>query len=177
MKKILWAVALGGWMGVSGWVQAADALEAPAAPAPLQVAATEKLLFALDAQGVQIYQWQAKKDHPTQYEWVFKAPEADLFDGGKKVGHHGAGPTWESTDGSKVVGLLKAHVDSIDSDAVPWLLLTAKSHSGNGIFSHVTSIQRLETSGGKPPTATGHPKPGEELRVPYYATYYFYGSK
>ena len=136
-------------------------------------------MFAAKAQGFQIYQWLPKKEAPTQYEWVFKAPEADLFDAqGNKMGRHYAGPTWDSNDGSKVVGALKAHVDSKDAGAVPWLLLMAKSHGGSGMFSKVTSIQRLDTVGGKAPsTNVDVPKVGQELRVPYTATYYFYGSK
>jgi hypothetical protein len=37
---------------------------------------------------------------------VLKAPDADLFDeGGRRIGRHFAGPTWEaSDDGSKVIG-------------------------------------------------------------------------
>ncbi len=53
------------------------ALSSPAVPDALKVSPKETLLFAAKAQGVQIYQWLPKKDSPTQYEWVFKAPEAD----------------------------------------------------------------------------------------------------
>jgi len=136
-------------------------------------------VFKASAKGVQIYVCQAKKDDPTQFEWAFKAPEADLFDAqGNKIGHHFAGPTWESTDGSQVVGELKGHIPSQDQNAVPWLLLTAKNHTGNGVFSQITSIQRLETAGGKPPAGgCSQANVGQELRVPYTAVYYFYGSK
>ena len=180
MKNNLFTLTLCGWVFLGTLGHAAEAsvkLSAPTVPAALQVPSTEKLLFSAKAQGVQIYQWLPKKDNPTQYEWAFKAPAADLFDAeGKKMGSHYAGPTWESTDGSKVVGALKARVDSKNPGAVPWLLLTAKTHAGNGIFTHITSIQRLETTGGKPP-ATAGAKPGEESRVPYAATYYFYVSE
>ena len=61
---------------------------------------------------------------------------------------------------------------------MPWLLLAAKDHAGNGVFSHVTSIQRLDTTGGKAPAgASSQTKLGEKLRVPYTAVYYFYISK
>jgi hypothetical protein len=154
-------------------------LKVPHVPDALKVSPAEELLLIVRAKGVQIYTWQQKKDSPSQYEWVFKSPEADLFDAsGKKIGHHYAGPTWESSDGSKVLGELKAHISSKDESAVPWLLLTAKEHEGTGIFSHVTSIQRLETVGGKAPLAGSNPpKAGTEVRVPYTADYYFYGPK
>ena len=148
-------------------------------PDAVKVTSNEVLLFTAKAKGVQIYVCQAKKDDPTKYEWVFKAPEADLFDTqGKKIGHHYAGPTWESTDGSRVAGAVKAHVPSRDTNAIPWLLVSAKSHEGNGVFSPVTSIQRLETVGGKAPAGgCTQANVGKELRVPYTAVYYFYGAK
>ena len=179
MKNIVWALTLCGFVSLGTLGHAVDSTVnplAPVVPAALQVASPEKLSFSAKAQGVQIYQWLPKKDAPTQFEWAFKAPAADLFDAqGKKIGHHYAGPTWEATDGSKVVGAVKSRVDSKVPGAAPWLLVGAKTHAGTGIFSHVTSIQRLETSGGKPP-ATAGAKPGEEVRVPYTATYYFYVS-
>jgi hypothetical protein len=108
-----------------------------------------------------------------------KAPEADLFDArGKKIGHHYGGPTWASTDGSKVTGEVKASESSNDANAIPWVLLTAKTHEGHGIFNRVNSIQRLETRGGKAPSGScDQLAVGKELQVPYTAVYYFYDSK
>lgn len=94
---------------------------------------------------------------------------------GKKIGRHYAGPTWEATDGSKVVGEFKNRAPSTDANAIPWLLLAGKKHEGYGIFSRVTSIQRLETVGGKAPAeGCDQSSQGKELRVPYTAVYYFY---
>src|SRR5258708_9125228 len=131
------------------------------------------------ATGVQIYECGAIKADPARFEWVFKAPEADLFDlSGKKIGRHYAGRTWESSDGSKVVGEVKARDDGPAATAIPWLLLAAKSTSGNGVFGRTQSVQRLYTVGGKAP-AGGCSKAqlGKEARVPYKATYYFYLTK
>jgi hypothetical protein len=70
------------------------------------------LSVVAQASGVQIYDCSASKADPSKFEWVFRAPEADLFDGtGKKIGKHYAGPTWESNDGSKVIGEVKARDD------------------------------------------------------------------
>jgi len=153
-------------------------LPAPVVPDTIKVSPKETLLFAAKGKGVQIYEWLPKKDNPKQYEWVH-TPEADLFDSeGKKIGRHYGGPTWESNDGSKVVCVLKGHVASKDDNAAPWLLLSAKTHEGHGIFSSITSIQRLETAGGAEPSAgAGQAKAGQVVRVPYTATYYFYSSK
>ena len=111
-----------------------------------------------------------------RFEWSFKAPEAELFDSdGKKIGRHYAGPTWEANDGSKVVGEVKAKDNGPDPNAIPWLLLSAKSTSGSGIFSQTQSIQRLNTVGGQAPAeGCNQAQFGKETRVPYKAKYYFY---
>jgi len=85
------------------------------------------------AVGVQIYECTQTSEDPARYEWTFKAPDAELFDSaGRKIGKHYAGPTWESNDGSKVVGEVKARYDGPDSNGIPWLLLSAKTTSGAG---------------------------------------------
>jgi hypothetical protein len=151
----------------------------PVVPEMLKVSPNEALSFAAEAKGVQIYECRARKDDASKFEWVFKAPDADLFDRqGKRIGRHYAGPTWEAIDGSKVVGEAKAREPSTDANAVPWLLLVARKHEGNGVFSRVTSIQRLETVGGKAPAqGCDQSSQGNEARVPYTAVYYFYTPK
>jgi len=110
---------------------------------------------------------------------VKKAPEADLFDSnGKKIGKHYAGPTWESNDGSKVIGEVKARDNGPDASAIPWLLLSAKSTSGKGVFSQALSIQRLFTVGGKAPAeGCDQAQSGKEARIAYKARYFFFAAK
>jgi hypothetical protein len=104
------------------------------------------------ARGVQIYECKVKPDNPNQFEWILKAAQADLFDNkGKKIGKHYAGPTWEANDGSKVVGEVKARAKAPNPSAIPWLLLQAKSQAGDGMFSKVTYIQRVDTVAGIAP--------------------------
>jgi hypothetical protein len=150
----------------------------PLVPENLKVPAGQALSLVSPATGVQIYECSASKADPARFEWVFKAPEADLFDlSGKKIGKHYAGPTWESDDGSKVVGEVKARDDGPAATAIPWLLLAAKLTSGNGVFSRTQGIQRLYTVGGKAPAAAcNKAQLSREARVPYKATYYFYGA-
>jgi hypothetical protein len=148
---------------------------APAVPDAVKVPLTESLAFKANAKGVQIYESRVKKDDPSKYEWAPKGPEADLYDAqGKKIGRHYAGPTWESNDGSKVVGEVKGKSDATDAAAVPWLLLSAKVHEGSGVFSAVTYIQRVNTAGGKAPAECDEKSAGKEFRAPYTAVYLFY---
>ncbi|MED5620953.1 DUF3455 domain-containing protein [Ideonella sp. BN130291] len=143
-------------------------------PAALKPASGEHALMTLAAKGVQIYECRARKDAPGATEWVFVAPEAELFDGaGKKVGTHYAGPSWESVDGSKLVGKVAARVDAPEPGAIPWLLLTTQSTGPHGTFSKVSAIQRLNTEGGVAPPAAGctSASVGKTERVGYLADY------
>ncbi|MDQ2841340.1 MAG: DUF3455 domain-containing protein [Acidobacteriota bacterium] len=51
---------------------------------------------------------------------------------------------------------------------IPWQLLNATEHHGNGTMQNVLSIQRLNTEGGKPPAnGCGNSHEGAQLRVFY----------
>ena len=94
-----------------------------------------------------------------------------------EVGTHYVGPTWESNSGSKVVAARVPGTGCVpDSTAIPWLLLQKVSTDGAGIFSSVTFVQRLNTTGGTAPTAPGS-LVGEVKEVPYTAEYYFYRAR
>jgi len=152
--------------------------EVTAVPDNLRVPPTQTLALAAHATGVQIYDCRPSKGDSSRFEWVLRAPEADLFDAaGNRIGKHYEGPTWESNDGSKVVGEVKAKDDGPDPSAIPWLLLTAKSTSGEGLLAHTLSVQRVHTIGGKaPPGGCGPAQAARtrEARVPYSAMYYFF---
>jgi hypothetical protein len=93
------------------------------------------------------------------------------------MGQHYAGPTWEANDGSKVMGEVKAKADAPEAKTIPWLLLAARSHAGNGIFSQVNWIQRVNTVGGTAPTGgCDRAYQNREIGINYTADYYFYGS-
>jgi hypothetical protein len=77
-------------------------------------------------------------------------------------------------DGSKVMGMARANADSPDPEAIPWLLLQAQSNDGTGLFSTVSYVQRLDTSGGRAPAdGCAAASAGQEARVPYTAIYTF----
>ncbi|MDR3543983.1 MAG: DUF3455 domain-containing protein [Desulfosporosinus sp.] len=145
-------------------------------PLPLRVPSDQSIFLEALATGVQIYECAPKPDQPSTFEWVFRAPEAVLSDrSGNTIGWHYAGPTWESSDGSAVVGEVKAHDPGPNQTAIPWLLLANKSTTGNGVFSQTKSIQRVQTVGGVAPSEPCSSANVKEVaRVPYTATYYFY---
>jgi len=152
----------------------------PEVPESLKVPAGEEVVLSAHATGTQIYACQQGADQ--KYAWVFKAPEAELTDAtGKKIIHHSAGPTWKHVDGSEVKAKVVAKQDAPKAqapkpEAIPWLLLSATSHSGEGILSRVTSIQRIHTEGGVAPEMKfcDGSASGKEVGVMYAADYYFY---
>jgi len=151
-------------------------LPAQEIPPQLQPPPNEQLLVELHAKGDQIY---TCKVEATQSTWTLKAPEAQLFDKDEKTfGKHFAGPSWQANDGSKVTGKAIANVPSPDANSIPWLLVTVVSREGEGTLSHVTTIQRINTKGGKAPASgCDATQSGKELRVPYTADYRFYAPK
>jgi hypothetical protein len=151
-------------------------LAAQQVPPQLQQPAGEQLLLQVHAKGDQVY---TCKEDVTQFTWTLKAPDAQLFDNdGKPFGKHFAGPSWEAKDGSRVTGKAVANAPSSDADSIPWLLVNIVSHEGSGVLSRATTIQRLNTKGGKAPaTGCDASHAGQEVRVPYSADYLFYGPK
>jgi hypothetical protein len=156
-------------------VAAGSQTPSPEVPEALKAPAGEKLVFWVHATGAQIYVCQAGADQ--KLSWVLKGPEAELFDAkGQPIGHHSAGPLWKHNDGSQVTGKMVARQDAPEPDAIPWLLLQAAGHAGTGALSSVTTIQRVHTKGGQPPT-TGNcdsSSQGKEAKIQYSADYYFY---
>jgi len=146
----------------------------PDAPDKIKAPQGENVILQVRASGSQIYTCQQADN---KFSWTLKAPEAELRDlQGAVVGQHFAGPTWKYKDGSAVSGKAVARVDSPDSDSIPWLLVTATGHSGDGLLSRVTSIQRIHTKGGQPPPAAdcNPSKLNGETKSNYTADYYFY---
>ncbi|MFZ2159359.1 MAG: zinc-binding dehydrogenase [Bradyrhizobium sp.] len=102
----LWSAVL-----VAGGCATRPAIIPPDVPAQLRAPAGQSVFLEALATGVQIYECAAKRDQPSVFEWVFRAPEAALADrSGHSIGKHYAGPTWESVDGSTVVGEVKSRV-------------------------------------------------------------------
>ena len=144
-------------------------------PDKIKAPAGEEIVLQAHASGSQIYVCQPGTDG--KLAWALKAPEAELHDQtGAIIGRHYAGPTWKDNDGSEVTGKAVAKVDSPDSGSIPWLLVNATGHSGEGVFSRVTSIQRIHTKDGLPPPASDctSAKQNVEVKSAYTADYYFY---
>ena len=157
------ALLLGGSLAA---LAAGNDNRAPEVPEDIAVPAGNKVHFHGFGVGVQIYRWNGTS-------WGAAVPEAILFNAEGIVAIHFAGPTWQSNSGSQVVGALPPKAVTVDANAIPWLRLSAKSTEGPGIFANTTYIQRVNTTGGKAPSADGA-FVGQVARVPYTADYFFY---
>lgn len=146
--------------------------ELPEQCSSIRVEEGHKLAFHVYARGVQVYKWNL-----VTQKWDLLAPVATLYAEENyhgEVGTHYVGPTWESKSGSKVEGRRVAGTGCTpDPTAIAWLLLSKFRTEGNGIFSKVTFIQRVNTTGGLAPSEPGLVD-GETKEIPYTAEYYFY---
>jgi hypothetical protein len=154
---------------VAGSLSASAAFaQAPQIPAAVAVpGATTVATF--QGVGAQIYECKAGSDG--KLAWVFREPIAALIDSGKTVGRHYAGPSWEDIDGSIVTAKASGNAPGATSNDIPWLKLDVLTHKGHGLFSKVTTVQRLNTQGGA--LTGGCDKAGDFKSVAYSATYVF----
>ena len=152
---------------LSGASVSANAAETPL---PDAIAAPgETIVLTVHAEGAQVYECKAGADGKSG--WMFREPIATLLVDGKTVGRHYAGPNWEHIDGSVVIGKSAASAAGATADDIPWLRLEVISRRGSGILANVTTVQRINTKGGKLEGACD--KPGAFRSVPYSADYVF----
>ena len=155
------------------WVSAATVIASAVSMAHGQAIPVKSPAVEAFGKGVQIYTCKAAG---TDYAWTLKAPEATLSDvKGKLIGKHFAGPTWQASDGSTVVGEPLNVSPSPNAGAIPWIVLHAKSHEGDGVMATVDYVVRTRTEGGVAPSTgcnAGHID--AEVRVPYSAIYLFF---
>jgi len=150
----------------------AGSLPASAAetPLPAEIAAPgETIVLSVHAEGAQIYECKmGGDDRPV---WAFREPIATLLVDGKTVGRHYAGPNWEYSDGSAVTGKVADSAPGATANDIAWLKLDVISHRGSGLLSDVTTVQRINTQGGKPDGPCD--QRGSFKSVPYSADYVF----
>jgi hypothetical protein len=139
-------------------------------PLPDAIAAPgETLVLSMHAEGAQVYECKPGADG--KLGWAFREPIATLLADGKTVGHHYVGPSWEHSDGSAVVGKAVGNAPGATQSDIPWLKLAVVAQRGSGILSGVTTVQRINTMGGKLEGPCD--KPGTFKSAPYSADYVF----
>jgi hypothetical protein len=143
---------------------------AAAAEVPGAIAARgETVVLSTHAEGAQVYECKAGTDGKPS--WLFREPIATLMADGKTVGRHYAGPNWESVDGSVVTAKAAGNAPGATANDIAWLKLEVIAHRGSGVLSNVTTVQRINTMGGKLDGACD--KVGATKSAPYSADYVF----
>ena len=141
-----------------------------AEPLPEAIAAPgETVVLSVHAEGAQVYECKAGAEG--KLAWAFREPVATLLSEGKTIGRHYAGPSWEHADGSAVVGKAIGNAPGTTAADIPWLKLEVASRRGSGVLTPVTTVQRINTHGGKLDGACE--KAGEFRSAPYSADYVF----
>ena len=152
---------------LSGFAMSASAAETPLPDAI--AAAGETIVLSVHAEGAQVYECKAGADGKSA--WAFREPVATLVVDGKTIGRHYAGPNWEHSDGSAVVGKAAGNAPGATTSDIPWLKLQVTSSRGSGVLTGVTTVQRINTQGGKLEGACD--KVGSFKSAPYSADYVF----
>src|SRR6266567_4667890 len=129
----------------------------------------ETTLLSVHAEGAQVYECKAGTDG--KLAWAFREPIATLLAEGKTIGRHYAGPNWELADGSAVAAKAAGNAPGATGADIAWLKLDVTAHRGSGVLTPVTTVQRINTHGGKLDGACD--KAGEFKSVPYSAEYVF----
>ena len=153
------SLLLGVTMNADAETKLPDAIAAPG----------ETVVLTAHAEGAQLYECKAGADG--KLAWAFREPIASLLVDGKTVGRHFAGPTWEHVDGSSVTAKSAGSAPGATANDIPWLKLTVTASHGKGVLSGVTTVQRINTTGGKLDGACD--KAGTFKSAPYSAEYVF----
>ena len=147
------------------------AVASPLSAEPFGMKSTDRIAL-VHAEGAQIYECQA--DALGSLRWRFKEPIASLFENGKTIGRHYAGPTWMLADGTVVTAKVVAQAPAATSGDIPELMLTVISSKGDGAIAAAGTIVRMRTRGG---VAQGSCQTaGEFLSVSYSADYAFFAA-
>jgi hypothetical protein len=144
---------------------------AAAEPLPDAITAPgETIVLSVHAEGAQVYECKTAADG--KLAWAFREPIATLLSEGKTIGRHYAGPNWEHIDSSAVVGKVVGNAPGGTAADIPWLKLEVASRRGSGVLTPVTTVQRINTHGGKLEGSCD--KVGDFKSAPYSADYVFF---
>ena len=150
-------------------------MAAPPLPSAVRVPAGQRHAMTLKSTGQLNYACRPVPGMAGAYGWVLEAPDAVLLHwSGFHVGRYASGPTLQYRDGSRVT--LKLVASSPDEPGkMPILLYRAAAHAGEGEFSAVTYVQRLNAVSREPDAAACTARTvGTAAREPFSADFLLY---
>ena len=149
-------------------------MAAPPLPTAVRVPAGQRHAITLKSTGTLGYACRPVPGMAGAYGWVLEAPNAVLLHWtGFHVGRYSSGPTLEYRDGSRVTLKLVSSSPGAPGK-MPIHLYRAAGHAGEGEFSGVTYVQRLNAVGREPTAACTERNVGAAARESFGADFLFY---
>jgi len=160
--------------GLAGCAGMPENMAAPPLPSAVRVPEGQRHAMTLKSTGTLNYECRPWPGMAGAYGWVLVAPDAALLHwSGLRVGRYSGGPTLQYRDGSRVT--LKLVASSPDEPGkMPIQLYRAASHAGQGEFSDVTYVQRLNAAGKEPGAPCTARNAGTQAREAFSADFLFY---
>ena len=145
-------------------------------PDTLRVPAGHQAVLQAHSIGRLVYECQAVKRSPYEYEWLSRNPDIDLTDArGESIKHKsGARASWSHHDGSTAMSREFVEVAN-GSHNLPLQTYKLEPAASPGALHNISYVQRLRTVGGwmtvVPCTSA---QLGMRVTVPYEADYVFW---
>ncbi len=170
------SVALLGACGSRPLAALSSAISQQDIPVTLRVPTGHQAVLQAHSAGKLLYECQAIKRSPFEYEWLVRNPDIDLTDTrGDSIKHKpGARASWAHRDGS--TALAREFVEVANgSHNLPLQTYKVEPAATPGALQNISYVQRLRTVGGwvsvSPCTSA---QLGMRVTVPYEADYIFW---
>lgn len=145
-------------------------------PASLRVPAGHQAVLEAHSNGRLVYECQAVKRSPYEYEWLVRTADIDLTDArGDSIKHKpGARASWAHRDGSAAQSREFVEVAN-GSHNLPLQTYKVEPTAAAGALHNISYVQRLHTVGGwVAATPCTSAQLGMRVTVPYEADYVFW---
>ncbi|MDP2450807.1 MAG: DUF3455 domain-containing protein [Polaromonas sp.] len=148
-------------------------------PEAVRVPEGHQAVLEATSNGRLLYECQAVKRAPYEYEWLLRNASVDLTDtyGGAIMHKPGARASWVHRDGSSVMAREFSEVPNGSSN-LPLQRYNAHSSGVPGALHNITYVQRLRTVGGwVSTTPCTSAQLGMRKTIPYEADYIFWRAR
>ena len=145
-------------------------------PASLRVPDGHQAVLQAYSNGRLLYECQAIRRSPFEYEWLVRNTDIDLIDAkGDNIKHKpGARASWAHRDGSSALSREFVEVAN-GAHNLPLQTYKVESVASPGVLNNISYVQRLRTVGGwVSVTPCTSAQLGMRVTVPYEAAYVFW---
>lgn len=145
-------------------------------PPTLRVPAGHQAVLEAHSNGKLLYECQAIKRSPFEYEWLVRNPDIELTDAsGDRIKHKpGARASWAHRDGSTALAREFVEVANGNNN-LPLQTYKVEPAATPGVLHNISYVQRLRTVGGwVSATPCTSAQLGMRVTVPYEADYVFW---